>query len=499
MKNKKQDKGFSLISVLIAAGMTGLIAVALVEIASQQGQIQKRAQISFGINSISGAITQMLFNIKACTNSLGGTGTPISESTPVTIKAPNGDSLYAVGNKFDNGTITIQNIAIVDLITDIANRDAFFYIEVTFLQSSQQLTNLTIPRKFPVQAHLDAAGNLEVCYSAEGEAVLTARKMACNDIGGTWTMDASGIDGSCTLVTDITAPPTTNNAVSTQYLLDYITDVISDLEDLFVNVSGDNMTGVLTNTHDFRTDTQFCVQGRCRDFTRKECPVGQVARTTNEDGSVVCANVTCPDPTTFYVGVDAANNPVCKPFPTNTCGVKEYVAEVRTDGSVVCLPLPPDAPKVCAAGTAIQAIHPDGTFTCTPTTPTNQFCPDHQYLAGFDAAGLKICKNFPSNNFSCPADHYVSGIQWNGIPTCSPDKNVYNRSCPWGQAVSGFGWDGSPSCATPSAKIRYDACFWIGWGGTGVRNCPWGYVMTGTYSNGSDSYEWNGFTCCLLE
>ncbi|TVT74632.1 MAG: hypothetical protein FHP92_12890 [Denitromonas halophila] len=52
------------------------------------------------------------------------------------------------------------------------------------------------------------------------------------------------------------------------------------------------------------------------------------------------------------------------------------------------------------------------------------------------------------------------------------------------------------SLPTPGS-VDYGSCSGVSWFG-GPANCPSGYVFVGANRRGSDSGEWNSFTCCRL-
>ena len=72
MKNKYLDiKGFTLVGVLIAAGMSGGLATILAQLTRQQMVVQTRSQTGIDMDELSQRISNILRNKQACLNTIG--------------------------------------------------------------------------------------------------------------------------------------------------------------------------------------------------------------------------------------------------------------------------------------------------------------------------------------------------------------------------------------------------------------------------------------------
>ena len=187
-----------------------------------------------------------------------------------------------------------------------------------------------------------------------------------------------------------------------------------------------------------RTNNKFCVGTKCRNFDKKICGAGKVVREILENGDVVCSNVTCPDPKTFFVGVTSGGSPICKNFPTNTCGTGQYVSKKNTDGSVVCANLPPDAAIACPTGEYIQKISSAHTPTCIADkdTDTNVFgksCPIGKVLRGFTSTGSTICESLSGFIQKCR----ICFKETEGSSQC---QGVRNSCTAWASVTNGASW-----------------------------------------------------------
>lgn len=435
--------GFSLVELMVASGLLGGLAIYLLNISKQQTVVEKRAETSFEINTISGTISQSLLNKDSCAQTLG-VGNIINNGTQLNeIRNRSGNVLFNKIATYGNNQLKLTQIIIKDLVTSGVgggNRYGEAKIDITFEKVSKLIEgNKTINRAFPIQVELSPTNALLSCYSSVDNAVATAKLEMCASLNGVFDVPTD----KCNLnAFDVASAPLVYEAVSSQYLNDFYDQrKINDLDPRFVNISGDTMTGKLLVENEIQTTSQFCVGARCRNFARVNCAPGSVVKEILEDGSLVCANVTCPDPNTFYVGITSSGTPICKAFPTNTCSANQYVSKVNADGSVVCSNLPPGTNKTCPGG-AIQSIDGSGNHTCVTVEPdTNVFgklCSTGQVLRGFDSNGNVICENTVAPKTLTVSCSLSVVSQWSSkcVATCPVNYVVVGGGC------MSFGGDG---------------------------------------------------------
>lgn len=444
--NKLDSKGFSLVEVLIAAGMLGVISLGVMKISENQTEVQKKAEVNFEINSISNVISQNLLNGDACGYTLGvgnsiGSGTIIPE-----IKSRNNTVLFNLTTPYGNNQVKINSMILNNLVTSgTGPKYGDVSLQVTFEKTSKVIHgNKIVIKSFPLKLELDASNNLIKCYSATENAIFSAKVQSCASIKGVFNSatDMCDLSGYGTGVAN-----SHNAAVSTQYLSEYDSQMLNPR---FVNTTGDTMSGKLQVNNVIESNNSVCVSGKCRNFSVASCSVGQVVKRINTDGSVQCATVTCPDASTFFVGIDNTGNPICKAFPTNTCSANQYVSKVNADGSVVCADLPPGTNKNCTPG-AIQRIDSVGNHYCvTIPADTNVYgksCSAGYSLRGFDASGNPICDLLNAggtlvNIYQCPKGtggwnpggawgSYGCQGQYSSSPTCTNIEfpNTQHRNC----------------------------------------------------------------------
>lgn len=446
--------GFTLVEVLIAAALLGGLALVIMNISREQTKAQKQTETNFEVNTIYSSIAQTLLNADACFNTLNPAGSILAEKALTRIVDRNNTTLFLTDNTYGNNKVKLVSITVKSMTFNpvpTATTKGYGNGNLSIvLQRIGVAANPNITRNVPLTVEVDNGYVVTKCYSATENAIDTAKINACQNINGVY--DAA--TDSCNL-SAFPGSVDDKTAVSTNYLQNFMA---TTLNAAYVRKSGDVMTGSLTSP-------TYCIGTNCRTtFALQNCGVGRVVSKINSDGSAICSNVTCPDPTTFFVGVDATGAPICKPFPTNTCSTSQYVSKVNTDGSVVCSDLPPNAATTCSAGQVIQSIAANGVPTCVtyhPQNLSNSNCGAGLAVTGFNADGTAKCATAGISNQTCPAGQVMTGIT-NGSITCS-----------------------SPFATAPSfGGARYCII---------ANSCPSGWVSRGTigiiaaYSGGSFS------------
>ncbi|MCK5882727.1 MAG: prepilin-type N-terminal cleavage/methylation domain-containing protein, partial [Bacteriovoracaceae bacterium] len=359
------EKGFSLAEVMVAAGLLSVLSLALVHITQNQAVVQKRAEASSEINTISNTITQNLLNSLACEETLT-LGSTISEGMDIAeIKNRRGDTLFNKVDKYGNRQISINDITLNNLsVGPLANGSRFgeANIIVTFEKLSKLIKGIKLIQKtFPVKISLSGANALLGCYSATENAVQTATEKSCESIGGTYNSASNVCDLAAFNPLD---PLSASKAVSSQSQEDWYNNMMTASLSPYVKLIGDTMTGKLQVNADIETNSRLCINGECRTtFTAQLCPTGEVVSKVFTNGTVACVDITCPSESTFFVGINASGAPKCKAFPTNTCSANQFVSKVDSDGTVHCSALPAGTNIDCGAG-AIQKIDAAGNATC---------------------------------------------------------------------------------------------------------------------------------------
>lgn len=284
--NFLDKKGFSLAEVMVAAGILGIVSLGVLQLTKNQTKVQKRAETSFEINTISSLISQTLLNSAACSETLV-VGTNIADGVSIDeIKNRKGNTLYNKVNRYGKNQVRINSI-VIEGVTVVDNfGEAKLVVE--FEKLSKILKgNKFIKKEFPLKVELDNSDNLIKCFSSTENAVVTAKEEACNSLNGNYDVATDNCNLSTYVATD---PPSDNKAVSTQSLNDFFNDKVANvLDSKYAELVGDSLIGKLQSIADIETSAGVCIDGNCRTtFADQECAVGQVVKKINKDGTIDC-------------------------------------------------------------------------------------------------------------------------------------------------------------------------------------------------------------------
>lgn len=459
LKIFKDEKGFSLVEIMVAAGFLGVISLGASQMISRMMKGQATAEVKMEAIEIRRQIISNMSDKTACENTL--VGTSLGESVTA-IKNASNANLFSVGSKYGANALELQSINVVD-VGDLGSgmRDAELRVVFKSLKKAAYGTsNKTFRSRLKVKATGPAAQITE-CFDDTSGVIATANETSCIALGGVWE-------------------PTTSTCTVSH----------------FVRKDGDTMTGTLetpslTNTGAIQTNSidstttvtastsvtspQFCTGANCKAIgdlalANQACANGFVSDGVNPDGTVRCKALQCPA-NQFFAGLDSSGNSVCRPYPTNTCPTNEYVSEVKSDGTVVCLPVPNNATATCPAGQVLQSI----------------------------SAGTPTCVS--NNNATCPVGQVLRSINA-GVATCVADQNtntnVFGKSCSAGEILRGFDSVGSPICDNLNQLTKnylqtncqlcvYYGDVWRQWDRAGCKNINSGLVGYNTVGDVDDN------------
>ncbi len=432
--------------MMVVLGLMGMAAMGILQINSNSIKGTKTSEIGMEVNAVVNSITQNLLNQNSCTNTFSGIGAINDGLTISDIKNRTGQILFNKVNKYGNNRLkinemTINGVTIKPPDPGVTNSYGEFKLQIKLEKIGKGYHGQPfVTKTVPLQGEFSPSKNLVKCYSSTEDAVYTAKKQSCEDIGGSWSISADRCDLSTSKGRSI--------AASTQDLDDQIQDLKDNyLVNNYVKKAGDTMTGDLTlsdkdlkakdvsATNKVIATTSLCVGTKCRDFSTKSCNKDSVTIGINEDGSPICLALTCGEGK-YLEKIDSTGNPVCKLIPTGTCLANTYVSKVNTDGSVECSPLP---------------------------TPANQDCPVGEYVKGMGTDGLIKCAKLPTSNIACGSNSYVEKYDVNGVPKCKYTGTLkMRRKCGDAPTITTYKNEssGGQYIDCPSGKFLKQLTFW---------------------------------------
>lgn len=265
----KNNQGFSLVEVMVAAGMLGLLAMAGVKLMQNQNQAMKTIETKSEYNGIMNDIRTILADSNSCRTTLGGLNaktTPVGAiwqitqvvqtgAGPTNIARYTGNANWQQAPAYGNGKIRIVGIRLDDSATDVETTSGpgptvgTTNLVITFTAGlntqSKQLETFDKNLKLNVTTTAGTT-NINDCNSTVADNSLNDMTKACASLNGTYNQATE----RCILVSH-PSTPANFSAVSTQYLADWAAAwKIATLDPEYVNVTGDTMTGVLTMQSD---------------------------------------------------------------------------------------------------------------------------------------------------------------------------------------------------------------------------------------------------------
>ena len=190
MRRKIHNKGFSIVSVLIAAGMMGGLSLIILQLSKQQISIEKKGETEMELGVLREQIGNILYNDTACIKTIRS-GTLIDSSSVVTpigigsIKNQAGQDVIVPHDTYGNGLIKVISISLDNI--SITNTTAEMDLQITFKKSSRAISGYNRAVKtFPLSVELDTSGRAISCNSDLSSATVTAKKQICKKLGGVY-------------------------------------------------------------------------------------------------------------------------------------------------------------------------------------------------------------------------------------------------------------------------------------------------------------------------
>lgn len=417
-KYLKNQRGLSLIEIIIATGLLAAMSVGVMKVISgaQKGNVVSEAKLEE--LEIKKNIAMILADKVACQKTF--TGISIG-STLGQIKNSADNPIFEIDKVYGNNSLKIASMRTSDR-NEVAADGSRVVDLVVGLKKNKVLTSQNIV-EIKIQLKVIAPGSsgiISACFSATGNVL----EQACDSLDGTWS-------GSiCTL-------------------------------DRYVLKSGDSMIGTLTvpllNASGGIESNQICSGANCKTIpdlaiANLSCSMGTLQSGVNAAGSPICKDVNCTSDK-YFAGLDASGNKICQKVPTGPCGAGNYVSSINSNGDVICSSLPVDSAVLCGVGNYIQDISASGMVTCKPMpTAAGKICAAGSYAQGFSNTGSIICQTV-TTAVDCVGS-------WGPCSqACGPGVRIYSIST----AASGGG------TACPATNGAGQACL--------IESCTFDYFQ----------------------
>jgi prepilin-type N-terminal cleavage/methylation domain-containing protein len=413
---KMGNQGFTLMEVMIAAGLIGVVSLTLVNQLNLVNKAKRESNSSTIINGITDKLMMELSHKDTCGANFAG---KIISAAPLTIigaildteGAPivqNGGNygLQVGGNNVAAASgDTVRVNAPITIVRNVNNPDEMI-LKVEFEKKTlfglyTSAGNIEIP----ITAIQNAAGAIQQCFNDISNSISTAIRLSCQGNTAYFNPRANNGYGACehNLQTNNITCPNGKFIKKIQYF-----------------------SSLLPLINEIR---YTCIAPEAT------CPPNQVLTSFLADGTYTCAPP-FPNCTPGQIMVKgAAGSYYCinlAPFPGGLgCTGITAIKSFNADGSVTCAQYYP--PQSCP-GAFVKGTIP-GAIACDDYIhPIN--CPPGQFISSFNASGFPICTKFINYPFNCPAGQGAYGVDAAGNLRC---KNFERRlSCNGAYSPMGY-------------------------------------------------------------
>ena len=397
-------RGFSIVGVLVAAGMMGGLALYLANIARQQHVTQKKAETGTEITQLQHKILSVFYDGDACTKTLVlpapdnrlANGRVIDE-----LKNRQGTVVVKKGVPI-NRLLQVEQMVIRNAQTTGKTREAD--IEITMKKLGVANAGVTTVKTFKITAEMESATSnvISRCHHTLDAKEHGIKSRMCTEMGGEMVCPNGQAP---TLVSGV---PTCPGGV------DITRCSIANLFGWFCNRVGGNWDSSAKNC---ALDALF--EREHRQFCE------------NMNGIYNSATEKCE---ISHLYVDAAGDTVTGPLKLDGCSLSS--GNLSCNGDI-------SAANVSASG-KVSAGGPATSGTPAPVTPVTANCPpgefDTQQTCSYDGSAGHV------KNFKC------EGVKWRSVAV------GYSCNCSWCYPPASYcssektRWNGSGWC--------YDACRW---------------------------------------
>ena len=264
MKKGLKNKGFSIVGVIVAAGMMGGLALFLANLTKNQQVAQKKAETGVELTGLHQKILSVLYDGEACTKTLGtGTHIPISGTTqtlPVTqLKNKAGTVVVQTGASGDvNRMLRVESITLKNVKGNIGltrEADMEFVIKRLGVANAGHTTVKTFPLTIELSALPNVMARCHHTLDAKEEGI---KEAMCIGLGGNFIASSGSVPSRCAM--DAVYRSFCTSLQGTYTVVSGSPVGTCNIKDTYVDTAGDNMTGPLRAPSGSRFDGNLICQ-----------------------------------------------------------------------------------------------------------------------------------------------------------------------------------------------------------------------------------------------
>lgn len=403
--------GFSLMEVMVAVGLMGVLTVAITNQLQLASNTRKASTQQMIINNITDKLSVELSKQSTCSSVANFKGKLIGRvfAAGESIYAANGttaiatsgdnykrsDKLSSSGNMSESAGATGTSVKIAQMRTyQNPNDNNSMVLEVKFSKTGafsvfNQTQVVTIP--ITIVKQVADPTKIDYCFSDVTNSIASAIRLSCQGNTSYYDSTLNLPYGACIHNVDATSCPANQFIRSLEY-------------------TGD------VNGNGVRDAGEFQINKTCAGLN-VSCPSGQILAGFNVDGlgkplgTPICI-YPFPNCAANQLMVKSASGPyICLNIDVGCSGFYA-IKSFNSDGSVTCNQYYP--PKTCASGMA-YSISPDS-ISCSPAYQQVD-CGVGQFISSFNATGVGQCTKFYEFPQNVPGGAGATGLDSNGMLT----------------------------------------------------------------------------------
>lgn len=193
---KLRQTGFSLVEIMMAAGMMGILSLGVMHLMTNQQAVLNHAETRTGELEIINQVRSLLADREVCLANLEGLR--IGDELDHFIGAV-GSPLYSVGQRYSQNGLKLESIEVQS--DQLPSGEALGTAELsfTFERLRQSSGPPKVTRSVAILVKQGPDGRIQDCYSDVDGAIMTAKMKVCESLGGEYEASSERCELGCDL------------------------------------------------------------------------------------------------------------------------------------------------------------------------------------------------------------------------------------------------------------------------------------------------------------
>lgn len=367
----KSNSGFSLMEVVIAAGVAGIVGLVAVSFLRTNEKSINRVIETTESSFIKNLIIGNMSNPASCNNTFAMPTPQLINRASLTLFNKNAQAFLAPGQQISEsrgtGTGSVKNIFTINTISSaaIAGTDKALRLSINYtIANTLVRDSKKVAKNFEVDVYIqrNAAGtSVTSCFIDTAEMIKKAIANSCKGNAAVYDAGANTCTHNVQFTgTQVTAGGALGTCPAGQFLKRSVT-----------------ASGVTNFTcMAYTTAAPNCTSGTFMNGVNADGTPNCVAFATlfNTTGMVISATATgyqalnfncadLPDGTQMVLRRYSSSGNDCVPkVIQKTCNAYEYISDVDSSGNVTCKPFTKNPSGACPAGTYARSVNADGSI-----------------------------------------------------------------------------------------------------------------------------------------